>query len=172
MKKYLTIALLGIATLANANTCNLFSSVNCYNTTYNCGLPVTTPSADQQISSCTFTFTSLNSYSAGLLYCNLTGGSSTCNVGSQGSSTPSWTCTLNSAGLDYLNNCVSSGKSCNFGIDCRGGWQVGSCKVDYTCSPTPHTAVPEVASTAALMGLGLLAVGLFRRQLVPALVKK
>lgn len=173
MKNYLIIALLGITTVVNATTCNLFSSVNCYNNSYNCSLPVGTVPVGQQISSCTFTFNSLSSYSAGLLYCSLLGNGSTCTVGSQSSSASTWNCTLNSTGLSYLNNCLSTGSSCNFGVNCYGGWSIGNCSVNYTCTPTPHTSnVPDVASTAVMLMLGLLGVSLFRNRLVLATVKR
>ena len=173
MKKYLIIALLGVASVVNATSYNLFSSVNCYNNSYSCNLPVSAVPSGQQISTCTFTFNSLSAYQSGLLYCNLLGNGSTCNVGSKGSSATTWNCTLTSVGLTYLNDCLSKGKTCNFGISCSGGWNIGNCSVNYTCTPTPHTtSVPDVASTAALLAFGLLGVCVLRRKLVLASAKK
>ena len=166
MTKYLFIALLGITTLANATTCTLFTSLNCYSQSYNCSLPVVNIAPDQQISDCYFTFKSVNTGSSGLLYCNLVGGSSSCHVGSQSGSASTWNCKLNSNGLTYLNNCISAG-SCGFNLSCYGGYNIGSCQVTYTCTPKTQNC-PDTGTTAYLLGLGLLGIELSRRKFARA----
>ncbi len=171
MKKIIlaiTLAL-GVNTLVHATTCNLFSSVNC-NSSYTCSLP-TSSWTGQQVTSCTFNFNScsLTSGGSGYLYCQLIApNNSTCTVGQNNGPTQSWTCTLNSTGLNYLNNCLTSG-TCDFGIGCLGNWNIGNCSVDYTCSPgTKGQSVPDLATTAFLLGLSLTGLELVRRKLVPA----
>jgi len=167
MKKHLIIALLGLSTLVHATTCSVFSGLNCNNNSYNCSLQPTLGTYGGQISDCNFTFTSCNTPSTGLLYCNLFGGNNVCTVGSQTSSTTTWVCNLDSNGLNYLNNCLNSG-NCNFGVSCTGNWNIGSCCVNYTCTPTPHNNVPDTGMTVGLLGLTLLGVELFRRRLTVA----
>lgn len=166
MKKYLVLTLLGVSMLAQATSYTLFSGLNCYNSSYSCTLPVTTIAPDQQITDCKFTFTSMNTYS-GLLYCNLLGNNSSCSVGSKYGSSTSWTCTLDSICLDYLNNCISSG-NCNFNLGCYGNWNIGSCQVEYTCQPKPNCSVPDSSTTIYMLGLALLALELSRRKLALA----
>lgn len=163
MKKQLIIALLGISTIVHATTCTVFSGLNCYNSSYACSLSSGLVASGSQISDCNFSFTSCNSSSSGLLYCNLQGSSSACTVGSQSGSTTTWNCALDSNGLNYLNNCLNAGK-CDFGLNCSGNWNIGSCTVNYTCNPTPHNRVPDSSATVYLLGLVLLGVELFRRQ--------
>jgi len=170
MKKVLlavTLAL-GVNSLVHATTCSLFSSVNC-NSSYTCGLP-TSSWTGQQVTSCTFNFNScsLTSGGSGYLYCQLTApGNTTCSVGQTTSSTQTWTCTLDSTGLNYLNNCLASG-TCDFGIGCLGNWNIGNCSVDYTCTPgTKVPSAPDLATTALLLGMSLTGLELVRRKLAP-----
>jgi hypothetical protein len=167
MKKFLILAALAVTTVAQATTCTLFNNYSGYNNSYNCSFPSSSIGANQQVSSCTFTFTSCNSwYPSGSLYCNLLGSGSTWTCGSQSSSTSTWNCTLNNSCLTYLNNCLTSG-SCNFNLNCYGGWNVGSCTVDYTCTPKPHT-VPDTATTVLMLGLALIGIEFSRRKLAVA----
>jgi hypothetical protein len=169
MKKTIFAALMAVAVMAQANTCTLISNSSGTGN-YNCSLPVS--NGGQQVTSCTFTFTSVSCPSS-VLYCNLLGGSSSCNIGSCGSAN-TWTCTLDNNGLNYLNNCLNSGGNCNFGLNCGGCWNIGSCKCDYTCGGggTPKNNVPDTSVTVLLLGATLLGLELSRRKLVPARAKK
>lgn len=151
--------------LAHATSYQIFSGLTCYGN-YNASLPVTSLSADTQITDCTFTFTSVHTHSSGLLYCNLQGDSSQCNVGTQSGSTSTWTCSLDGNGLDYLNKCLANG-DCSFDLTCTGNYHIGSCQVDYTCCPVPR-ACPDTAWTAGLLALGLLGMEMARRRFSPA----
>jgi hypothetical protein len=167
MKKIIFAALMTVTAMVQANTCTIFSNQSGKN--YSCSLPVST--SGQDITSCTFTFTSVSCPS--LLYCDLLGGSSSCNVGTcQKGSANTWTCTLNSTCLTYLNSCLDSGKGCSFDLDCFGKWNIGCCQCDYTCGGTPHNNVPDTSMTVVLLGLTLLGVELSRRKLVPARIQK
>jgi hypothetical protein len=161
---------LSLNAVVHATSCNLFSAVNCNNSSYNCSLP-TSSWTGQQITSCTFDFNSctLNSSGSGYLYCQLISpNNSTCSVGQNNGPTQSWTCTLNTAGLNYLNNCLASGK-CDFGIGCLGNWSIGSCSCDYTCTPvTKGQSAPDLAATALLLGMSLTGLELLRRKFSPA----
>jgi hypothetical protein len=167
MKKLIFAALMAVTAMVQANTCQIFSNQSGYN--YSCSLPVS--NSGQQISSCTFTFTSISCSS--VLYCDLLGGGSSCNIGTcQKGSNNTWTCTLDSNGLTYLNNCLSSGNNCGFSLDCWGKWDIGCCQCDYSCGGTPHNSVPDSSMTVVLLGLTLLGVELSRRKLVLARVQK
>ena len=166
MKRIIILALLGITTLANATSYTLFNSLNCYNSSYNCSLPLVNIAPDQEISDCSFTFNSINGGHSSQLYCNLFGDGSNCHVGSQTGSTSTWDCTLNNSGVTYLNNCLKSG-NCGFNVSCYGGYNIGSCQVSYTCKPKTQSC-PDNSTTAYLLGLGLLGVELARRKLALA----
>jgi hypothetical protein len=163
MKKYLFIALLGISTFANATSYTLFSSLSCYNNSYNCSLPIANVAPDQEISDCTFTFNTINtSFRSSLLYCNLVGNNSSCSIGSQTGSASTWNCSLDNNGLTYLNNCISTG-SCGFNLGCYGGYNIGNCQVSYNCKPKTQNC-PDSSTTAYLLGLGILGMELARRK--------
>jgi hypothetical protein len=170
MKKIIFAALMAVTVMVQANTCTLFSNQFGYN--YSCSLPVIT--SGQQFTSCSFTFSSILCPS--LLYCNLLGNSSSCTIGTLSGSFGKWTCTLDSTGLSYLNNCLTSGNSCSLNLACAGFglWDIGSCQCDYTCSGggTPHSTVPDTSMTVVWLGLTLLGVELSRRKLVPATARK
>lgn len=166
MKKYIIVALLGITTLANATSYTLFTSLNCYNSSYKCSLPVVNIAPDQEISDCSFTFNSINGGSSSQLYCNLFGGSANCNVGNQTGSTSTWNCNLDTSCVTYLNQCINSG-NCGFNLSCYGGYNIGSCQINYTCKPKTQNC-PDNSTTAYLLGLGLLGVELARRKLALA----
>ena len=166
MKKFIFAAMMAVTATVQANTCTLFSNQSGNN--YSCSLPVST--GGQQVTSCTFTFNSISCPS--VLYCDLLGSGSSCSVGTQKGSTTTWTCTLDSTGLNYLNSCLDSGKGCSFNLDCFGKWNIGSCQCDYTCGGTPHSTVPDTSMTVVLLGLTLLGMELSRRKLVPARVQK
>jgi hypothetical protein len=166
MKKIIFAALMVVATLAQANTCTLFSNTSGNN--YSCSLPVNT--GGQDITTCSFTFNSV--YCPSTLFCNLLGNSSSCNVGFQQGSCNTWTCTLNSTCLNYLNNCLGSGNNCSFNLNCWGGWNIGCCQCDYTCGGTPHNSVPDTFTTVLMLGLTLLGLEVSRRKLVPARAQK
>jgi hypothetical protein len=166
MKKIIFAAMMAVTAVVQANTCTLFSNQSGNN--YSCSLPVST--SGQQVTSCTFTFNSISCPS--VLYCDLLGSGSSCTVGTQKGSTTTWTCTLDSTGLNYLNSCLDSGKGCSFNLDCFGKWNIGSCQCDYTCGGTPHSTVPDASMTVVLLGLTLIGMELSRRKLVPARVQK
>jgi hypothetical protein len=170
MKKLIIVALLGISTLVHANTCSVFSGFNGNNNSANYSLQSCFSTGGSQVSGCTFTFTTCNTSSSGLLYCNLFGGTSTCSIGSQNGSTTTWTCTLDSNGLNCLNSGLNSG-SCNLNLNCTGNWSIGSCSCNYTCTPTPPQAAPDTAMTFWLLGLGLMVVEVSRRRMVAARVQ-
>ena len=157
---------MAVTTMVQANSCQIFSNQS--GNSYSCSLPVS--GNGQPITSCTFTFNSVTCPS--VLYCNLKGDNSSCNVGTEQGSSGSWTCTLDSNGLNCLNSCLSSGNNCTFSLDCWGKWNIGSCQCDYTCGGTPHNNVPDTSMTVVFLGLTLLGMELSRRRLVPARVQK
>jgi hypothetical protein len=163
MKNFLIAAMLGVATLAHANSFTVCSSVYGKNN-YDCSLSSSSFSGD--ITGCTFTFDSCYTRFSGLLSCNLkdTSGSYTCGSSGQ----RSWTCSLDSNGLNYLNNCLDNSDSCDFNLFCGGDWHCGSCTVTYTCSPGPKRNVPDTATTVFALGLALLTLEVTRRKLAPA----
>jgi len=168
------IALLGISTIVHANSYSnsytLASGVNCNNSSYNCSIPVGNIAPGQEISDCTFTFTSCNTHSrtGGYFSCDLFGSGVNCSLGGQHGSTQTWTCTLDSTQLSCLNQCISSG-NCNFGINCQGSWNIGSCCINYDCHPKRE--VPDSSSTVYLLGAALVGIALLRRQMVPAMAR-
>ena len=167
MKKIIFAAFAAVALMAQANTCTILSNSS-GNGNYSCSLPVS--NSGQQVTSCTFTFTSVSCDS--LLYCKLLGSSSSCSVGSCGSAN-TWSCTLDNNGLNYLNSCLNNGNSCSFGLNSGGCWNIGCCKCDYTCGGgTPKNNVPDTSVTVVMLGVTLLGLELFRRQSVLARAKK
>jgi hypothetical protein len=165
IKKLFVLAMLGVATLAQANSFTICSGVNGYNN-YNCTLNSSSFTGGE-ISGCTFTFNSCFAPWTGALSCNLKDSTSSWNCGSSGSS--SWSCTLDQSGCDYLNKCLASG-SCDFNLFCGGSWHCGSCTITYTCKP-PKNNVPDTATTIYALGLALLALEVTRRKLVVAKAK-
>lgn len=174
IKKLITlVALLGATSLVHANSYShsytLASGLNCNNSSYNCSVPISDIAEGQEVTSCTFTFTSCSSQSHGYLSCDLFGTGVNCTLGSQHGSIQTWTCTLDSTQLSCLNSCVGSG-NCNFGIDCHGNWNIGNCTVNYDCHPSRE--VPDNLNTAYLLGAALVGIALIRRQLmVPAMAR-
>jgi len=167
MKKLtLIIALFGAVSLAQATTTDLFYNVTCNNNSYSCGLP--TIDKNLQLSDCTFTFSTISTSKGGYLSCDLFGNNGSCAVGTQNGSTTTWTCNLNSSCIDYVNNCLSLGKNCNFNLDCYGFCKVGDCKITYDCKPCPPQNVPDTSLTIALLGAVLLGVELARRKFAVA----
>jgi MYXO-CTERM domain-containing protein len=83
--------------------------------------------------------------------------------------TLSWSYVLNSAQLAALNSYLVSGVF-NIGIDPDCHYNVGSISFTYTTSPAPSN-VPDVATTATLLLLGLGAAELLRRRSVLARAK-
>ena len=164
MKKYsLILALVTITSLVHANTCSVLPTVKVNNSSQICDLTTTLVGVTgSQVTDCSFNFNNCTttSWGGGLLYCNL----GTTTIGMLTKTATSWTCTLNSTGLTTLNNCINTGNKCDFGISCSGGWNVGGCTASYTCTPKPKT-VPDAASTASLLALGLAAASLLRRKL-------
>jgi hypothetical protein len=162
-KNCLILALVAVATLAQANTCTVFTPVTVNNSSQNCNLTTTlTGVTGTQVTACAFNFNncSTTSFGGGLLYCNLGG----TTIGTLTQTSTSWVCNLNTTGLTTLNNCITSGTTCDFGVTCSGGWKIGGCTATYTCTPVPKT-VPDAASTASLLSLGLAGVALLRRKL-------
>jgi hypothetical protein len=162
-KNYLAIALLALTTLAHANTCTVFNTITVNNASQNCDLTTTlTGVSGVDVTGCSFNFNNCTSTSWGshLLYCTI--GNTTIGTLSQTAST--WSCDLNSTGLTLLNNCITGGTTCYFGVTCQGGWNIGGCTASYTCTPHPHTA-PDAASTAMLLSFGLAGASLLRRKL-------
>ena len=162
LKKLFVIALLSATYFAHATSYTMFSGLSC-NSSYSCNFPSSGYTQGSQVTDCTFTFTSCSANYGSLLFCNLFGSGSSCSVGSQNGGTTTWTCTLNQNGLDYLNNCLNSG-NCNFGLNCSGNWNIGSCSVNYNCNPTPHNTVPDTSSTVLLLGAAFLGLEVFRRR--------
>ncbi len=163
-KTYLVLALMAIVSLAQANTCAVLNSVSINNSSYNCNLtPTLGVGSGLQVSGCAFTFNncSTTTWGGGLLYCNIGG----TTIGTCTKTTTSWICNLDATGLTTLNNCITSGTKCDFGVTCSGGWNIGGCTANYTCNPVPKS-VPDAASTASLLSLGVAAVSLLRRKLV------
>ena len=159
MKKFaLIFALLGSVTLAQANTTTLFNNLNCDNNSYSCSLPDI--GSGYQVTDCTFTFSSVNCSLLSYLSCDL---DNTWGVGTKNVSTSTWTCTLNTNDLDYLNNCISSGKDCDFDLSCFGDYNIGSCTLNYDC----QRGVPDTATTVILLGIALLGLEALRRKFAP-----
>lgn len=162
-KNYLILALVAMTSLAQANTCTVLSSVSCYNNSYTCDLTSTLGvGGGQQVTGCSFNFNNCaaTSWGGGLLYCNVGG----INIGTLTHTSSSWVCALDNNGLNTLNNCISGGNKCDFGISCSGGWNIGDCTANYTCNPVPHS-VPDAAATVSLLSLGLAGASLLRRKL-------
>ena len=162
-------AFVGITTLVHANgynTYNLFNGLNCNNNNYGCNLNI---GGGQQISDCTFTFTSCNtSYHGNYLSCDLDGVGVNCHLGSCTGSTSTWTCTLDQTELNCLNQCLGTGK-CDFDVNCHGNWNIGGCTCTYTCNPTPgNHNVPDTASTVMLLGAAIAGVEMLRRHQMTA----
>ena len=87
-------------------------------------------------------------------------GSQTLNVGA----TASWNCVLTSGQLASLNSYLTANNGVfNIGIDPDCHWSVGNIDFQYTLSCTNHN-VPDAATTAFLMLLGLAALEVCRRQ--------
>ena len=163
-KQCLILALVAVTSLVRATTTTVFNPMTVNNSSYNCNLTSTlTGVSGQQVTSCTFNFNncSLTSFGGGLLYCSL-GGS---NIGTLTQTASSWTCNLTSTGLTTLNNCIAAGSTCSFGITCTGGWNIGGCTANYTCTPPVTHTTPDAASTASLLSLGLAAAAMLRRKL-------
>ena len=154
---------MAVTTFVQANSCQIFSNQS--GNSYSCSLPVS--GSGQPVTSCTFTFDSVTCPS--VLYCNLQGNSSSCNVGTcQKGSNNTWNCTLDSNCLSYLNNCLGSGNNCTFSLDCWGKWNIGSCQCDYTCAYAPQQRSGHVhdgrVSRPDVAGYGTFrAAGSFRR---------
>ncbi len=162
-KSLLVIALAAITSLVQANTCTVLNTISVYNSTHNCDLTQTlNVNSSLSVVGCSFSFDNCKttSWGGGLLYCKL--GGTTIGMLTKTSST--WSCILDTKGLDTLNSCISSGSKCDFDITCSGGWSIGNCTATYDCNPKPHT-VPDAAATASLLSLGLAGVALLRRKL-------
>jgi hypothetical protein len=78
--------------------------------------------------------------------------------------TLSWSYVLNASQLSALDSYLTAG-TFNIGIDPDCHYTVGGLSFTYTLSPTSNS-VPDVATTAALLVLGLGALELFRRRSV------
>lgn len=162
-KTYLAFALIAMTSLAQANTCTVLSGVSLNNNSYNCNLtPTLGVGSGLQVTGCSFSFNncSSTSWGGGLLYCNVGG----VTIGTCTKTTTSWLCTLDSTGLNILNNCITAGSKCDFDISCSGGWKIGGCTANYTCNPIPKS-VPDAASTASLLSFGVAGLSLLRRKL-------
>jgi len=81
--------------------------------------------------------------------------------------TLSWTYTLTSTQLASLNEFLTSGVF-NIGFDPDCHYTVGCISFNYSTTPPPPTNVPDMAVTAYLLGLGLLALEVSRRKLAMA----
>jgi hypothetical protein len=163
-KSCLVLALVAVTSLVQANTCTVLNTVSIVNGSQNCDLTSTLGVANTlSVTGCSFSFNSCTSTSwgGGLLYCQVGG----TTIGTLTKTLSSWTCTLDTTGLDTLNSCISSGSKCDFTVTCTGGWKIGGCTATYDCSPKPKT-VPDAASTASLLSLGLAGATLLRRKLV------
>ena len=164
-KSLLALAILAVVSVASATTTTVFNPMSLNNGSQSCNLTSTLPGVSgQQVTSCSFTFNncSTTSRGGGLLYCNYNGST----IGTCTQTSTSWVCTLNTAGLSFLNNCITGGSTCSFGISCSGGWNIGGCSANYVCTPPPTThTVPDAASTAALLSLGLAGASWLRRQI-------
>ena len=162
-KQFIILALVAVSTLVRANTCTVFSPVTINNNSYGCNLTSTlTGVTGQQVTGCSFNFGSCAALSGGsLLYCNIGGNT----IGTLTQTATSWICNLDANGLNTLNNCINSSSACNFGVSCSGGWSVGACTANYTCTPKPPVSVPDAASTASLLALTLAGVSTLRRKL-------
>jgi len=80
--------------------------------------------------------------------------------------TLTWSYVLNASQLSALNSYLTAG-TFNIGIDPDCHYSVGSICLDYTLSPTNHNnSVPDAATTALLLALGLGALELVRRQIL------
>jgi hypothetical protein len=94
-----------------------------------------------------------------------------CGISTQSCSpfSQNWNCVLTSAQLDCLNSyLVKCGGTFNFGLSANCGLNLGGCQFKYSCGGNPPPkSVPDFASTAFLVMLGLVGVEIFRRQLVP-----
>ena len=167
MKKLaLLIALVGSVTLAHATSTTLFNNLSCNNNSYSCSMPTIGPNLE--VSDLTFTFSTVNCGKTGTLSCDLENLGNTVLCGTQKGSTTTWTCTLSSSCINYLNNCISSGKGCNFNLSCLGFCNIGSCTCNYDCKPTPPKNVPDTSVTIAILGAALLGLEVFRRKFAPA----
>jgi hypothetical protein len=85
--------------------------------------------------------------------------------------TLTWSYVLNSTQLAALNSYLTANHGMfdiSFDPDCR--YSVGGISFTYTLTPTPHT-VPDAATTAVLLLLGLAGLEAFRRQFVAVKVK-
>jgi hypothetical protein len=164
-KSCLIFAVVALTSLVQANTCTVLNAVKVVNSTYNCDLtPTLAVGNSQLVTGCTFSFNDCKSTSWGgsLLYCKIDG----ITIGTLTKTATSWSCTLDTTGLDTLNSCVSSGSKCDFDVTCKGGWSIGSCTATYDCGPNPKPkTVPDAASTASLLSLGLAGAALLRRKL-------
>jgi len=84
--------------------------------------------------------------------------------------TQSWNDVLTAKQLAALNTYLSTG-TFSIGIDPDCHYTVGNISFIYTLSPTSNNTVPDVATTAALLALGLAGLEVFRRQFVAAKAK-
>lgn len=165
MKKYyLALALAALTSVAQANVCTVFNTTSVSTaTTPTCNLTSTlTGTTGNQVTACSFTFNNctLTSWGSGLLYCNVNG----TTIGTCTKTSTSWICNLDANGLSLLNNCLANNSICDFKLTCTGGWSVGGCTANYTCTPTPKS-VPDAASTASLLAAALTGASLLRRKL-------
>jgi len=79
--------------------------------------------------------------------------------------TLTWSYVLNASQLASLNVYLTAG-SFNIGIDPDCHYSVGAITFDYTLSPEHNNTVPDAATTALLLVLGLGALEIVRRQIV------
>jgi hypothetical protein len=162
-KNYLAIALLALTTLAQANTCTVFNTVTVNNNSHTLDLATTlTGVSGTDVTGCSFNFNNCTTTSrgGGLLYCTI--GNTT--IGTLTQTASAWNCDLTSSGLTLLNNCIASGTTCYFGVTCQGGWNIGGCTANYTCTPHPRST-PDAGTTATLLASALAGVSLLRRKL-------
>jgi hypothetical protein len=80
--------------------------------------------------------------------------------------------TLNAAELSVLNSYLSaSNGDFNIGISPDCYYTVGGLSFTYTTTPSGKNTVPDVATTAFLMLMGLVGLEVFRRQFAAARIK-
>jgi hypothetical protein len=78
--------------------------------------------------------------------------------------TQSWTYTFTTATLAILNSYLADNGKLDIGIDPDCYYTVGSICFTYTTGPKPKVPVPDVASTAILLGAAFSTLSFLRRK--------
>ncbi len=190
MKKLLLVGILvGIGGLVHATTINAPSSLVGFesldgNNAYSWGISIAVP-AGQQIVSAEVDWTGVtlniaNSSGTGVLYTDAPGdywlghqgagltalNTQTFNLGQ----TKSWTVVFTQPEINALNSYLAGNNGLfAIGIDPDCHYSVNGLSFTYNFGPTPR--VPDFATTAFLMLMGLAGLEVFRRQFVTAKVK-